>query len=244
MTIRLDLHTHSRFSFDGFSEPEDMVRVARRRVLHGLAITDHDTCAGVDYFEQEGLIRDDGRPVDGFLIIPGQEVSTAEGHLLALDAWLPDLRGIPAKEAVELIHLLGGVAIAAHPFDQFRHGLARHGEPHLDALEIDGVECLNAACTFLGSNRQASDYALRRDITRTGSSDAHFAEHVGVAWTDMETAELSLAAVLAALKTGSGEPQGKLYTRRQRAHKAASWLSRAFIRWSSRPAELEEISPL
>jgi predicted metal-dependent phosphoesterase TrpH len=243
MIVRIDLHTHSHFSFDGFSEPEEMVREARRRGLQGFAITDHDTCAAVDYFRQAGLMRDDGIAVDNFLIIPGQEISTAEGHLLALGVRLPDLRGIAAREAVGLVHAFDGVAIAAHPFDRFRHGLARRGESILDALDLDGVECLNSACTFMGSNGLASEYAFRRKLTRTGGSDAHFSALIGSAWTEMDIAELSVTAVINALKKGNAKPAGTLCTRRQRVRKAASWFSRALIGWGSRAAELEGIGP-
>lgn len=94
MKVRIDLHCHSRFSSDGVSEPEEMVQAAKDRGLHGFAITDHNTSACVDYFLSTGLMREDGKPVDGFLILPGQEITTSAGHLLALGVRLPDLKGI------------------------------------------------------------------------------------------------------------------------------------------------------
>ena len=42
-------------------------------------------------------MREDGTPVDDFLIIPGSEVTTAEGHLLCIGATLPYLKGTPAR---------------------------------------------------------------------------------------------------------------------------------------------------
>ena len=79
-----DLHCHSFFSGDGVSSPEALIAAARKKGLDGFAITDHNTCEAVDYLVGEGLMRADGQPVDGFLIIPGVEVTTAEGHLLCL----------------------------------------------------------------------------------------------------------------------------------------------------------------
>ena len=84
MNYRIDLHCHSRFSADGVSEPEEMVQVAKERGLHGFAITDHNTCACVDYFLSVGLMREDGQPVDGFLILPGQEITTSAGNRFAI----------------------------------------------------------------------------------------------------------------------------------------------------------------
>ena len=79
MAFNIDLHTHSFFSGDGISSPEDMIAAARAKGLHGIAITDHNTCDAVNYLLQKGLMRLDGLPVDDFLILPGVEVTTADG---------------------------------------------------------------------------------------------------------------------------------------------------------------------
>ena len=62
-------------------------------------------------------------PVDDFLVIPGVEVTTAEGHLLCIGASLPYLKGRPAREVCDLIHERGGLAIPPHPYDLFRAGI-------------------------------------------------------------------------------------------------------------------------
>src|SRR6202142_4636989 len=136
MQLFIDLHCHSRFSADGVAEPEALISEARAKGLHGFAITDHNTCACVDYFLQHGFMNKDGLPVDGLLIIPGQEITTAEGHLLALGVTLPDLKGISPQNAVDLIHQSGGLAIPAHPYDFFRAGIK---ETVLDELAIDAL---------------------------------------------------------------------------------------------------------
>lgn len=231
MSIRLDLHTHSRFSFDGFAEPSAMIEMAKARGLQGLAITDHDTSRCVDWFERVGALKGDGLPVEGFLVIPGQEISTAEGHLLALGVRLPDLRGIPAREAVDLVQKLGGVAIAAHPLDRFRHGISL---AVLDTLPLDGIETFNAACTFPQHNAWAAAYAAGRGLPGTGGSDAHFSDVVGTAWTEAEVGELTLGNALEAIRTGKVTAQGNLCTRRQRGRKFFSWFAR-----KSKPATQE-----
>src|ERR1700692_3213321 len=123
LQLFIDPHCHPRFSADGVAEPEALIKEARAKGLHGFAITDHNTCACVNYFLQHGFMNKEGLPVDGLLIIPGQEITTAEGHLLALGVSLPDLKGIPAIEAVALIHQAGGLAIPPHPYDFFRAGI-------------------------------------------------------------------------------------------------------------------------
>ena len=103
MPFKIDLHTHTFFSGDGVSSPEENIAAAREKGLHGFAITDHNTCEAITYLLDKGLMREDGQPVDDFLIIPGVEVTTAEGHLLCIGATLPTpmkLKGKPAREVV------------------------------------------------------------------------------------------------------------------------------------------------
>ena len=199
MQLLFDLHSHSRFSADGVAEPEDMVKVAKEKGLNGFAITDHNTCACVEYFLQKGLMNKEGTPVDGLLIIPGQEITTAEGHLLALGITLPDLKGIPALEAVALIHQAGGLAIPPHPYDFFRAGIR---EPVLETLEIDALEVFNAATTLKRYNKQAFQYAQNRGLPMTASSDAHDSAALGTAYSILEAETFSVAGVLEAIRRG------------------------------------------
>jgi len=93
MLYSFDLHLHTHFSADACGSPEAMIQAAKRRGLSGIAITDHNTCEAVEYLTRKGLIRPDGQPVEGFLIVPGVEVSTADGHLLCLGTTLPYMKG-------------------------------------------------------------------------------------------------------------------------------------------------------
>jgi predicted metal-dependent phosphoesterase TrpH len=200
MQLFIDLHCHSRFSADGVAEPESLVREARERGLHGFAITDHNTSACVDYFEQHGFLNKEGLPVDGLLIIPGQEITTADGHLLALGVSMPDnLKGIPALEAVTLIHQAGGLAIPPHPYDFFRAGIR---EPVLETLDIDALEVFNAATTLKRYNKQAFNYAQGRGLPMTASSDAHDSAALGTAYSILEAEEFSVRGVLEAIRKG------------------------------------------
>ncbi|HEX8523689.1 MAG TPA: PHP domain-containing protein [Tepidisphaeraceae bacterium] len=65
----VDLHCHSTAS-DGTLAPRDVVRLSRESNLSGLALTDHDTIAGVE--EAEGAARE-----LGITFLPGIEISCA-----------------------------------------------------------------------------------------------------------------------------------------------------------------------
>jgi predicted metal-dependent phosphoesterase TrpH len=194
MRYKFDFHSHSFFSADGVSPPEEMIEVAKSKGLDGLAITDHNNSDSVSYLLEKGLMREDGMPVDGFLMIPGIEVTTSAGHLLCLGAALGnDLKGTPADEVCAIIHQAGGLAIPPHPFDRFRAGIR---QKVLDALPIDALEVFNAATTLDRHNRSALDYAKARGIGMLASSDAHHASAVGTAHTILELDELRLDQVI------------------------------------------------
>jgi predicted metal-dependent phosphoesterase TrpH len=194
MAIKIDLHCHSFFSGDGVSSPEQLIEAARAKGLDGFAITDHNTCDAVKYLTDKGLMRPDGLPVDNFLVVPGVEVTTAEGHLLCIGAVLPNLKGRPAVEVCHLVHAAGGVAIPPHPYDIFRAGIRENA---LKTLQIDGIEVFNAATTLKRYNRMAYAYAICHGLPMTAASDAHHYAAVGTAYTILETNDFSVAGVLA-----------------------------------------------
>src|SRR5260370_5275194 len=97
MPFNIDLHTHSFFSGDGVSSPEDLIASARAKGLHGIAITDHNTCDAVNYLLERGLMRLDGLPGNDFLVLPVVEATTADGRLLCIADTPPDLKRRPAR---------------------------------------------------------------------------------------------------------------------------------------------------
>ncbi len=194
MPFNIDLHTHTFFSGDGVSSPEENIAAARKKGLHGLAVTDHNTCDAVSYLLEKGLMRADGQPVDDFLIIPGQEVTTAEGHLLCIGTTLPDLKGTPAREVCAIIHERGGLAIPPHPYDLFRAGIRYQT---LETLPIDALEVFNAATTLRRYNKFAFEYAKVRGLPMTAASDAHHCEALGTAYTILQTEDFSVRGILA-----------------------------------------------
>ena len=197
MPYHIDLHCHSWFSGDGVSSPESLIASARRKGLHGFAITDHDTSDGFRYLVEKGLAREDGLPVDDFLVIPGVEVSTDEGHLLCLGVVLPYLKHAPAHEVCALVHAAGGLAIPAHPYDRFRAGIH---ESVLETLTIDGLEVFNAATTLRRFNEMAFQYATAKHLPKTAGSDAHHEAAIGTACTILPAADFSVAGILRQIK--------------------------------------------
>ena len=221
MPLNIDLHCHTFFSGDGVSSPEENIAAAREKGLHGIAITDHNTCDAITYLLEKGLMREDGLPVDNFLIVPGVEVTTAEGHLLCIGATLPYLKGKPAREVCEIIHERGGLAIPPHPYDLFRAGIRF---PVLETLPIDALEVFNAATTLRRYNRYAFKYAQFRGLPMTASSDAHHAEAIGTAYTILNTDDFSVRGVIAQLIKSNDLNQNYLTPRDSMRKTWNNWL--------------------
>jgi len=197
---KIDLHCHSWYSGDGVSAPEALIAAARKKGLNGFAMTDHNTSDACRYMLDKGLMREDGQPVDDFLIIPGVEVTTAEGHLLCLGVILPYLKGVPAREVCKIVHEADGLAIPPHPYDAFRAGIR---EAVLDELDIDALEVFNAATTFKKYNSMAFNYATERGLPMTAGSDAHHESAIGTAYTILHTEDFSVNGLLRQIKVGA-----------------------------------------
>ncbi len=211
MRFRFDLHVHSYFSSDAASSPEALITAAKLRGLDGIAITDHNSCRSAEYCRDQGLANADGTAVDGFLVVPGVEVSTADGHLLCIGATLPEMIGVPAVEVERAIHAAGGVAIPAHPFDRWRSGIR---PDVLKQLKSPVIEVFNAAVTSRAFNAQSLAHAESRGLHGTAASDAHHASAVGTAVTAFEMEALTVSQLLDAIRAG-GEREERYLSRRE-----------------------------
>jgi predicted metal-dependent phosphoesterase TrpH len=221
MAYKIDLHCHSWFSGDGVSSPEELISTAKKKGLNGFAMTDHNTCDAYKDMVDKGLAREDGSPVDNFLIIPGVEVTTAEGHLLCLGVTLPKLKGMPAAEVCKIVHQLGGLAIPAHPYDLFRAGIR---QSVLETLEIDALEVFNAATTLKRYNSMALDYAQKRQLPMTAGSDAHHHAAIGTAYTILHTETFTVSGVLGQISRGTELNQQYLSRRDKMRKTLNNWM--------------------
>jgi len=108
-----------------------------------------------------------------FRVIPGVEVSSVAGHILALGVEEVVARGLPADETVDQIHALGGVAVAAHPFDRLRQGVGGL----VYTVGFDAVEVYNGH-TIL-SYGSPEEIIKRLKVPAVGGSDAHLLCEIG-----------------------------------------------------------------
>ena len=191
--LRVDLHSHTRQSFDCLSHPDQILRVAEARGVDRLAITDHnqiDTALALHAAAPER-------------IIVGEEVKTREGFDV-IGLFISELipKRTPARETCERIRAQGGVVYIPHPFDVARSGA---GDRHLDALAelIDVVEVHNSRCLTESFNGRARSWADAHGKLHGAGSDAHTLAEIGSGYVEMPPFESSRESFLAALAAGT-----------------------------------------
>ena len=205
-TITLDAHVHTEASHDCSTSPERVVSAAIDAGLDAIAVTDHDVIVGALRMVKAAEDTD-------LLVVPGAEVSTADGHLLAIGVETVPEPGRPFDESVATVRAAGGVAVVPHPFQTSRSGV------QASAIEdCDGIETLNAVAVTGYQNRRARQFALREGYPAIGGSDAHRSALIGRAFTSVALPEgvdwtrMTAANVLAGIRAGDAAAQGTVTT--------------------------------
>lgn len=178
-----DLHLHTNYSYDGTAPLSTVLTQARQAGLDVIAITDHDEIQGA-------LKALEMAPHYGVEVIPGIEITTAEGDLLALFVTEKVEAGLPLMETVLKVGELGGICIAPHPMAGGMGMKSLSAYSILKALRnrkvartLIGIEAYNATAIDRMSNHYARILASRLKVSRTGNSDAHVANMIGLGAT-------------------------------------------------------------
>ncbi|MBK6765433.1 MAG: PHP domain-containing protein [bacterium] len=173
---RYDLHTHSCASHDCATRYEDLIAMARRRGLNGIALTDHDTMDGYHHLVKVW-------PAAEMHLIPGCERTLFDGsHIIGLF-----IQSMPAattlREAITEIRAQGGLVYLPHPYREYSGVLgaaAQHSdEDRAWAVEhADIIEIYNRKCTA-EENSRALELAKKYKKSFAAGSDAHRRHEIG-----------------------------------------------------------------
>lgn len=188
------MHVHTCYSVDSLITPEELVFYAKKRGLDGVAITDHDRLDGALKIAAE----------TDFLIIPGIEISSSDGHVVALNVTGIVSGKLSASETVNRIHDAGGIAVACHPIGLFKGSLGKHTNSSFDAVEVIN----SSAIPFSYAVKQSMKIASRLGKPRLAGSDAHYGPEIGCAYT-VVNAEPDVDDVIKAISEGQCQPFGR-----------------------------------
>jgi len=178
---KADLHMHTTNSFDGTATVRGVLKAASQAMLDVIAITDHDEIRGA-------LEARDISSEYGIQVIPASEISTREGHVIALFIEKIIPKGLPLIETLIRIGDQGAIAIAAHPNHPMPNSLplqaiARAMEHGIASTILKGIEVINMNPTHSPFNHLSQQAAEQLPLARIGSSDAHLAGMVSAGVT-------------------------------------------------------------
>ena len=215
--MKADLHVHTLYSNDGKTTLEELVSYAVEKGIGCDAVTDHNS------FEAYGQLKDNGRVI----IVPAEEVSSKEGHIVALgiDRLIP--RGRPIQETIDLIHEAGGYAFAAHPY-RWWSGL---GERNTLSYPFDGIEARNGR-SIPSANVKSEALAKRIGKPISAGSDAHTPRHIGEGYVeipdDVRTWQDVVDAIMAGKATAHSSSRKMKGTLKYGSKSIGEWMLRGF----------------
>jgi predicted metal-dependent phosphoesterase TrpH len=190
--VRVDLHTHTMWSGDSTTTPEEFAASVTASGLDVVCVTDHNAIAGALELRE----RLDAR------VVVGEELRTAAGEIIGLFLTERIPMGVGHLEAARAIRDQGGVVYVPHPFDPMRRNLSESALRELaEADLIDAVEVLNAKTSLASLNRRAAAFAAEYGIVAGAGSDGHVPDALGAAYVEMLDFETPME-FLASLASG------------------------------------------
>ena len=199
--LTVELHAHSSLSYDGRDSVDTLLEQAAAVELDGLAVTDHDEI-------EASLEAVDLAPEYGLIGIPGMEVTSEAGHVLALGVRERIPRDLSFDDTIDRIHESGGIAVVPHPFQKSRSGVAANISS-ASLARADAIEVYNSRLLTGRGNRRAKAFAEKHGLPVTAGSDAHVAEMVGRAVTEIDASEPTVDAIIEAIREGRTEIGGR-----------------------------------
>jgi len=171
--LRLDCHSHTNRSPDGWMKPAELVERAREIGLDRIVVTDHGEIEGA--LEAHSLAPE--------LVIVGEEITAACGtDVIGVFVTERIPQRLPFAEVVERLRAQGAIIYAPHPFAYARSSAAR-AQRVLAVADV--AEVFNARAFLPRWNRDARQAAASRQLPMAAGSDAHFGRELGRAYTEV-----------------------------------------------------------
>ena len=217
-----DLHIHSIYSHDATTTVRAILKQAADVGLNVIAITDHDEIRGS--LEAQQLA-----PQYGIEVVPGVEVSTRDGHLVALFVNTLPPAGMSMNDTLIHIGMQGGIAIAPHPFNNLPHSLSMEAvlgaliDPRTKGV-LKGIETHNMGTQNF--DRVVQKLSVYLPLAKIASSDAHIYWAVGAGRTSFPG--ITARDLRNALENNKTTPEP--YEGESSARAVLSWVRRITMR--------------
>lgn len=169
--MKLDFHCHTNHSQDSIIKPKELAKKAKKLGIVP-AVTDHNTISAHHTLQELKMH-----------FIPGEEIRTVEGDLIALYINEVIPKKTPFLEALDKIKEQGALSYLPHMYDTTRHGVA------VEKLAkcVDIIEVFNARCPIQKFNDDAHSFAKKHKQLVALGSDSHFLFEFGRTYFEVDT---------------------------------------------------------
>jgi len=203
--VLIDLHCHTfPLSDDSFLSPDQLIERAKAVGLDGVCLTEHD-------FVWEPPKLHELAERHNFLVIPGIEVNTEDGHILVfgLNRYVYGMHRV--AELAQLVAEAGGTMVAPHPYRRLTPFLRMDDDFWTMALERAAANpAFQYVCALEAINgRSAQDENLfswqlcaRLGLPAIAGSDAHEPSDVGTCATRFHRVIAHVEDLVRELKAG------------------------------------------
>jgi predicted metal-dependent phosphoesterase TrpH len=175
--LRVDMHTHTMWSGDSTTTPDEFAAAVADSGIDVVCVTDHNAIAGALELRERLAAR----------VVVGEELRTAAGEIIGLFLTERIPQGVGHLDAARAIRDQGGVVYVPHPFDPMRRNLSEAALYELaEADLIDAVEVLNAKTSLVSLNRRAAEFAAEFGIVAGAGSDGHVPDALGAAFVETD----------------------------------------------------------
>ncbi len=201
----IDLHTHTRVhSWDSFLSPDALIERAKEAGLDGVCFTEHD------FFWDHGAVHELARKHD-FLVIPGIEINTEDGHVLCfgLEKYVYGMHRWP--ELIDHVRRARGAMIAAHPYRRQMPWDAKDRSDYVNGLErallnpcyteCAGIEVINGRGKEV-ENQFSAELCERLSMPTAANSDSHALHDIGKCATEFLRPVTDLESLIEELNAG------------------------------------------
>ena len=201
----IDLHTHTLVgSDDSFIDIDELVERAKKSGLDGVCITDHE------WFWKPSTIDRFRRELD-FLILPGIEMNTEDGHFLVfgLEKYVFGMHRTDfLKRELDKV---GGAMVLAHPYrrnmyygEEVEDSVKRYSQRRVFEM-VDIIETHNGRAAEKQS-RFSQLLSQRLNLRGPGGSDAHQLSDIPSCATVFERDITNVRELITELKAGRFRP--------------------------------------
>jgi len=194
---------HTRYSGHSLIYPHLLSKIAKRKGLDGVAITDHETMRGCRHLKS----------TPDFWVIQGVEKMTNLGSVIGLFI-SEDIVANDFFEVADAVHSQGGILILPHPFDIIRRDTFKAENLKKAIRQFDAIEVFNSRCLSNLFNKQARNMGNRLQMPMVAGSDAHFQCEIGNASTQFDCFNLEeIPSLIKKNNQSKWRTQGRLSSR-------------------------------